>query len=118
MEHIENRSFLIIIPKKPFVEWVNSIEGDVLTEEDAFTDKTVYFVKEIMSNTEKNIKKLVEKNYKNIFKSELEEWYTDKSLWPTKKEMTIKLFNEWFKCDFVDAGKDLVRGEIIKSRAY
>ena len=59
MEYIENRSFLIIIPKKPFVEWVNSIEGDVLTEEDAFADKTVYFVKEIMSNMRREGSKFV-----------------------------------------------------------
>lgn len=115
MEYIGNRSFLIIKYKKPFVDWVNSIEAGALSKEKASDYKSIYLSKFISITNEKNINKTVEKSYKTIFKFELEDWYTDKNLWLTKKEMTLKLFNEWFYWEFVDSGKDLIRGKIIKS---
>jgi len=37
-------------------------------------------------------------NFKNLFESELEGWYTDPDLWP--KPLTLKLFHKWFDTEF------------------
>ena len=36
----------------------------------------------------------ISENHETLFGNELEGWYTDKSLWPQKRE--YKTFSEWF----------------------
>ena len=52
-----------------------------------------------------------DKRYKQLFESEIEDWYTDESLWP--KNRTRKLFDEWFDVDCHSVLIDTVDGKII-----
>jgi len=116
MEYIENRAFLIITYKEPFREWVNSFEEEeVLSAEEMTDHKSIYLVKHLVDTASEKVEKLVRKQSAKIFENELFEWYTDKKMWPGKKQMTFTTFNEWFGWEFADSGIDLAKGEILKS---
>ena len=50
-------------------------------------------------------------NFEQLFESEIEDWYTDESLWP--KNRNRKLFDEWFDVECHSVLIDTVDGKII-----
>jgi hypothetical protein len=96
MEFFEaiSRIAIVIIPKKPFYDWLNSIEPGEGTNEKAIEDQDnrVYLIPDFDDQSE--IETYLKKVYQRIFKNELASWYTDESLWP--KNRTWEMFREWF----------------------
>jgi hypothetical protein len=94
-----NRSAVILRYKDPFVRWINEVDpyedNPGITLENANDDRTVYL---ISNDEDENIEKWITLNYKTLFENELEDWYTDKSLWPKKRDK--KTFNEWFTVEW------------------
>ena len=89
-DHID-RSAIIIMAKKPFFDWINTIDPEnpiTKTEED-----NVYLIKE--KDDSEEIEKWLKRNFDKIFQNELNDWYTDETVWPQKR--TFKLFTEWFE---------------------
>ncbi len=105
-----NRMVVIIRPKAPFVEWINSTaaEGDEvrITLALAGEDQPVYLIAE---DTDPDA--WVAANYETLFEIELEAWCTDPDLWP--RERTLALFREWFAFDWYSQVEDTV-GEPIR----
>ena len=93
-----NRSAVILKYKEPFVRWINEADpykdDPGITSENANEDRTVYLITE---DDAENIEKWIALNFKTLFESELEGWYTDESLWPKKRDR--KAFDEWFSVE-------------------
>jgi len=96
MEFFEtiNRIAIVITPKKPFYDWLNSIEPGEGIDEEASEDKdnTVYLIPNFDEQSE--IDEYLKRIYQGIFENELASWYTDKSLWPAYRSR--EMFNQWF----------------------
>ena len=108
-----NRAAIILKYKEPFVKWLNAVdpheEDPGLTIEEANDDCTVYLINEKDSE---NLDRWIALNYRTLFESELEDWYTDVSLWPGK--LTKKLFHEWFEVTCHTAIYDTVGTPIVE----
>ncbi|MDN3519932.1 hypothetical protein [Halomonas ramblicola] len=70
--------------------------GSTVTLEEVNSDLTVYLVSEEVAASPAEGRKWVKANWRNLFESELEGWYTDPRLWP---KLTLKRFDEWFEIE-------------------
>jgi hypothetical protein len=107
-----NRSAVILKYKAPFIKWVNDADpykdDPGITIEGANQDRTVYL---ILEDDAEKLEEWISLNYKQIFESELEDWYTDESLWPKKRSRII--FDEWFEVNCHSVLVDTVGSKII-----
>jgi hypothetical protein len=99
-----NRCLLIVKPKQPFLDWVQSVDYDKdLTLDDIREDSTAYLVPQYELKSEQA--EILEWCYELLFEVELDSWYTDPKLWP--KERSLKIFLEWFEVEFHSMVVDL-----------
>lgn len=110
-----NRTALYLQYKEPAIGWINEadpVEGDmVLTGEQVNSERTVYLISDNDGENEETQQRWIKRNFKQLFETELEGWYTDPELWP--KPLTLKLFHEWFDTKFNTVIIDTVDGPII-----
>lgn len=106
-----NRAAVILKYREPFIRWINEAdpyhEDPEITIEDANEEGTVYL---IATDDAENFDDWLNLNYKDLFESELEDWYTDESLWP--KKLSKKMFDEWFYVECHSVLIDTVGDEI------
>ena len=97
-----NRTALILRYKEPAVQWINEADpvedAIVLSVKEVNTERTVYLISEEDGENGETQQAWIKRNFRNLFESELEGWYTDPDLWP--KPRTLKLFYEWFETEF------------------
>ena len=107
-----NRTAVIIKPKQPFVDWLNSIPDEevVFTLERVSEDNITFLIPPYESPDESLA--YIKKIYSYLFEFELFGWYTDKKLWPKKR--TWKMFQDWFEVEINSEVFDLVDGDIEK----
>ncbi|HNU62771.1 MAG TPA: hypothetical protein PLX24_09605 [Bacteroidales bacterium] len=86
-----NRSAMVIIPKKPFKDWLLSIDQGA-AHWDITEDADVYLLPDFEEIEE--AERWLEINFDLFFSDQLNNWYTAKKLWP--KNRTFKMFKEWF----------------------
>jgi len=103
-----NRSVIIIIPRQPFFEWVNSLDPENPMTSENFTERTAYLIK-----VTDNLESAVKKQYAIIFESELNGMWTDPNDWP--KDRSFNVFKEWFTWHIGSLVFDLEKGPIVKS---
>jgi len=111
MKFVENRTFLLIRPQKPLADWVNLHDDEVIPENEILSSKTLYMVEDIDYDSPEEVLKLVKKNYKKIFLNELWAWYEDNKHLP--KNMSFKLFTEWFEYEFINMCFDTLDSDVI-----
>ena len=105
-----NRTLLFVVPKKPFFDWVKSIDqaSEPIPESDY---RSAYLIPDKFDET--NYTTYLRKNFKTIFEEELVSEFTDSDLWPQK--IDYKMFVSWFDvqaCEMVyDLGKGLLEVE-------
>lgn len=87
-----NRSALVIKPKQPFFVWLAGIESQNSNIGDS-DEGDVYLLPDFEEISQ--MQKWLKKNYDDIFSDQLNNWYTDDSLWPQHR--TYKMFGEWFE---------------------
>jgi hypothetical protein len=92
-----NRSAIMVKPKIPYIEWANFLDADgpKLDIEKPYDEYTVYLVDEI--GYPRDIDKLINKHYLEIFEYELFAWHTRQEDWPQKRD--LQTFREWFSVD-------------------
>jgi len=100
MEDVE-RIAVVISPKKPFKDWVKSV--DPVSDDGGLDISTVYLIPPF--ETEQEINSFLQKRYAQIFENELEAWYVDEDVWP--KNRTYKMFKEWLDVKIHDMVFDL-----------
>lgn len=107
-----NRAAVLLRYKDPIMKWIKG--ADPLDDREGITlasvneDRTVYLVSD---GEAENIDRWIRANYGALFKSELEGWYTDESLWPKKRD--LKTFKEWFEVECHSVVLDTVGGQIF-----
>ncbi len=112
MMHSINRTAVIIKPKQPFLDWLNSIPGDDIdySLEQISTDNLAFLIPEY--DSPEGSMNYIRKKYSQIFEWELWGWIRAEELWP--KNRTWKMFQEWFGIEINSEVFDLVEGEIEK----
>ncbi|HWD89036.1 MAG TPA: hypothetical protein VG367_12980 [Mucilaginibacter sp.] len=103
-----NRSAIVVKPRQPLFDWINSIYPDSPVE--ATNEGTVYLVKE--RNSVEELEKWLKHNYDDIFINELNDWHTDENDWPQKR--TYQQFKVWFDVEVQPVVLDLEESEIRK----
>jgi len=96
-----NRAAILVRYREPAVRWINEADPDpdgmTFTLEDVNRERTVYLVSDAHVQTDVDIRRWVQDNFGTLWESELEQWYTDEALWPSKR--TLKRFDEWFEVE-------------------
>lgn len=108
-----NRDALILFPKQPLFDWVNSIFKDQkieCPEPLAHDEGNIYLLPE-MDHYSYTVEFLKE-NFEVFFEKELFEWCTDENDWP--KKLTWEMFEEWFHYSIQSMVEDTLEEEIIK----
>jgi hypothetical protein len=103
-----HRSALSVIPKRPFIDWLKSIDDDDYS--DLFNDTDLYLIPDF--EEESQIEKWLIKNYDMIFCDQMNHWYTDEDIWV--KDRTFKLFKQWFDYSVFTMVWDTLEGPIKK----
>jgi len=110
-----NRAAILLKYKDPAIQWINDVdpydEDPGITKEYVNSSRNIYLISEDDAENEGSHKTWVERNYKQLFVSEIEGWYTDPSLWPSP--VNLELFNKWFDVECHSIIIDTVGGEIF-----
>jgi len=96
-----NRTLLIVIPKKPYLDWANSFNNG--ETDDNGGHYSAYLISE--KYDEFNYKNYLKNHYLDIFEEELYAMIRDPDLWPQKRD--FKTYNEWFDTHACDTVFDL-----------
>lgn len=110
-----NRAALILKYKEPAVRWINEVDpcpdAPPITIEETNGERNVYLISDDDADTSEDVKRWVRRNFRALFDTELEGWYTDPGLWPANR--TLKMFNEWFDVECHTVLIDTVGGPIF-----
>jgi len=98
-----NRTLLIVVPKKPYIEWVKSCEIDESDLDNGAEHYSAYLISE--KYDEFNYKNYLKNHYMDIFEEELSSMIRDPDLWPQK--IDFKTYNEWFETKAIEVVYDL-----------
>ena len=88
-----DRMAVVVMPREPFLDWVNSVTPDEPVWVDELADRAnVYFIPhhETLDEAEEYMRGA----FDEIFCNELSEWFDDAARWPEQR--TYELFTEWF----------------------
>ena len=100
-----DRSLIVVKPKQPFLDWVQSVHyAEGLTLERVRDDASAYLIPELWNNDERP--DILEWCYEDVFEAELGSWYTDPAVWPQARD--LKMFLELFDIEFHSGVCDLV----------
>lgn len=105
-----NRSVVIVRPKKPFLEWLSSVEkalGGGLSEIDLTEEGAAFLIPDEDIIDAKEAQRYIESKWRDIFEQFLFDWLIDDTLWPKKR--TLKMFREWFDLVYAPMAWDLVK---------
>ena len=93
--HELDRGLIILRPKQPFVDWVNSwtTEDGTVTFEEACTETDGILIPEFESEAEGMA--YVRLHATELFEHTLHEWCDEPSLWPIQRD--YKVFCEWIE---------------------
>jgi hypothetical protein len=103
-----NRSAVAVIPKQPFLDWLNAVddEGQLTL---AAMQKTLYLVPDY--EDPEDAEKVLRKVCDEIFCRELFSWHTDESVWPRNRSLLV--FKQWFDVEHFDLVEDVGRVPIM-----
>ncbi|WP_028215462.1 hypothetical protein [Paraburkholderia mimosarum] len=95
---VSNRVVAIIVPKAPFVAWINAADpvpaNPTVTLADAPEEPSAFLIPTNESDDQDQPgKRWIQRSWKALFEQMLADWYTDPALWPRNR--TIKMFREW-----------------------
>lgn len=109
-----NRTLLIVQPKQPFIEWINSLQDcptkHVTLEFVRSIGPTTFLCPHFFESRKDLINDLKSSRmYDEVFSYMLFSWWVDDNAWPSKR--TFKVFQEWFE---IDVSLDLL--DLVDSR--
>ena len=111
--YLTNRFVAIIKPKQPLLDWLESQpDWDLdITLEDLRADCCALLIPDY--DFPEQAIRYIERKHKAIFEMELFGWYTDESMWPEKR--TLSVFRKWFDVEIhtmvIDMLDDHIMGE-------
>jgi hypothetical protein len=88
-----DRCALMVIPKKPYFDWANSLQNTYSIIDPGDTvEPSSYLLPDF--DDEEDVKKFISKQFRIIFENELSACTSNESEWPAR--ITYKLFRDWF----------------------
>jgi len=113
MFYVVERSVVVLKPKRPLLDWINSSlaisEGTMLTLDGIRVDCNSYLIPEVDA-IEDGIN-YVDDNFEALFHLELASWSEDQAAWP--QEISLKMFWEWFDIEISPTLIDLTEDNNI-----
>ena len=82
----------------------------MISLEAANEERTVYLISDEDADTGSTLEQWIRRNYRQLFESELEGWYTDPTPWP--EDRSFYRFREWFDVECHTVLVDTV-GDVI-----
>ena len=114
-----NRAAVILRYKGPAVAWINDAapcdRDGTITLAAVDEERTVYLISDEDADTDSTLERWIRRNYRQLFESELEGWYTDPMLWP--EDRSFNRFREWFDVECHTVLVDTVGGAIYDDDA-
>jgi hypothetical protein len=105
---IMNRSAILVRPKLPLLEWLNTVQSHDPLEFKDVNRSAIYLIDEKDGVTK--IENWLKRNFKEIFCRELFCWHTITSDYP--ENINFKLFKEWFDYELCDSISDIGEDEL------
>jgi len=99
-----NRAALILKPRQPFFEWVNSHSLSKLEPGRPTYDFSIYLVEE--AGIDIDPRAAVAQHYKRLFELELADALQDRAHWPTIRDLNT--FSNWFDVEMHSMVVDLL----------
>lgn len=94
-----NRAAFILKYKAPAMQWINDVgtesEHKTLSLAQINSDRTVYLIADDIADDPEKLEQWVQINLQVLFESELDEWVSDSTLWPSP--LDHELFQQWFE---------------------
>jgi hypothetical protein len=93
---VTNRMVVVVLPKAPFVEWINRFSRGVaepVTLEEAREDPNAFLIPVRADELDTPGERRLRQKWSILFERMLEDWYADESLWPRSR--TRRMFQEW-----------------------
>lgn len=95
---VTNRAVAVLLPKAPFVEWINAADpgsaGVTITYDDAREEPSAFLIPtDDTDDLDEPGKRWIQRNWRRLFEHLLEDWYVDPDLWPRNR--TIEMFRQW-----------------------
>lgn len=103
-----NRTVLTIIPRQPYIDWVNSIDQDGIKIDMENKQSLAILISD--KYDEYNYEQLLKRNYSDIFEEELNAWIVDPNIWP--EDRSYEAFNKWFEVIVSDMVIDMGIGPV------
>jgi len=109
---IINRSVVVIKPKQPFVDWINSLGDDEeqYSISDFSTDCSIFLLPVV--DLDEYAEAFIKDTFQDIFELELSIWMADDDTWP--ENITYKMFLEWFDVEYHSMVFDSLKDDIEK----
>ena len=106
-----NRTSIVVRHKEPFINWLTSIdqENEYIELEE---DLNCYLIPEFVELDD--LQNFLRDQFDNIFRNELNDWYTDQVLWP--KDRSFEVFQEWFAFDVHASVFDLAESPLKRTK--
>ena len=112
--HEVNRSVVVIKPKQPLLDWLNTLPFDQedapLTLENLRQDCNALLVPPVEDFAD--CRDFIRQHWRDIFEAELADWDQDESVWPEKR--TPNLFQQWFEVEIHSVLTDLVTAPLSR----
>ena len=101
-----NRGLVVLRPREPFITWVRDADPEHAGVADELLAGYLgaYLIPQFESDEESW--GWIRTNASLVFSVVLNEWYTDRSVWPTRRDWDA--LQEWFQVEFTELVWDLV----------
>lgn len=93
-----DRGVIVLKPRKPLFDWVNSIEADkiVFDQAQVIRDCAAFLTPRLMHDGA--VREFLEQNFEMLFEQELAWWNDDEAKWPANRDFPT--FLAWFDAEF------------------
>ena len=105
-----NRCIITLKPKKPFVDWVITLDGVEVPETWDF-EGGAYLLDE--HDTEEAVNANIQNNAISMFENELSAWTEDRTRWPEERDAQI--LEQWFSIHTAVACFDLSKNALLRA---
>ena len=107
-----NRSAIVVRPKLPFLEWLQSADptSATLALADLALEPTIYLVPECADAEQERA--ALQTVFRTIFENQLDGWWRDQTSWPSSR--SFGMFSQWFDCQFHSTLLDLTDEPLIE----
>jgi hypothetical protein len=105
-----NRSAITVIPRQPFIDWMQQLDEPGEPPYDVTDHNTLYLIN--TADTAAEIDEWLQENFDRLFTNELNDWHEDEEVWPENR--TYAMFKEWFDIKFSTMVYDVEEDDINK----